>query len=233
MTLADIQNKIYFLTKTNSSSYTNANMLIAINAANNRVASLILKADDRWQWDDTNQSDLPIATTSLVSGQKDYSVATTHLTIDRVEVKDASGNWIALEQIDQQSLKRGKLTALTEHQETSGTPNQYDVIGSSIFLYPTPNYSQSASLKVYFTRGPSEFTSGQLTAGTASPGFNSLFHELIPLWVAYDYAVANGLNTTSAFLASIQLREKDLWDFYGLRNRDMRPRFSISSDSNK
>ena len=38
-----------------------------INEALNRVASLIMTADGRWQWDDTNTTDYPIGTTDLVT----------------------------------------------------------------------------------------------------------------------------------------------------------------------
>lgn len=208
-------------------------MLIAINEAYDHVTSLILQSDSRWQYDDTNQTDLPIATTDLVSGQKDYGLSTSHLTIDRVEVKDSAGNWHALSQIDQQELKRDKSIALSEYQETNGVPEEYDVIGTSVFLYPTPNYLQSASLKIYFTRGPASFTSNEVSTGTKNPGFNSLFHELIPLWVSYNYAVENGLQSANGFFAAIQRLETSLSDFYGLRNRDFRSHLSVSSDSNK
>jgi hypothetical protein len=229
MTLSDIQNKIYFYTKTNASSFTNADMLIAINVALNRVSSLILSADERWEFDDTNQTDLPIATTNLVSGQQDYSLAAAHLTIDRLEVLQPNGTtWSLLDPIDQQDLKRGQRTALAQYFPTAGTPIQYDLIGNSFFLYPKPNYSVSAGLKVYFTRGPIEFSSSDLSTGTAAPGFNSLFHELIPLWVGYDYAIANSLPSASGYFAAIQMKEQAIKDFYGNRNRDSRPRFTIS-----
>lgn len=230
MTLADIQNKIYFLTKTTSSSFTNADMLIALNNAYEHVCSLILKNDDRWEWDDLNQTDLPIATTDLVANQQDYSLATTHLTIDRVELKDAAGTWRELTQIDQQELKRGKTIALGAYQNVAGTPVQYDVLGNSVFLYPAPNYNGTASLKLYFTRGPVVFTSGQLSTGTLTPGFNSLFHDLLPYWVSYEYAVTNGLKNVQGLLAAIQMKEKAIEEFYGLRNRDNRPRMTVSTN---
>jgi hypothetical protein len=233
MTAADIKNKIYYLTKTNSTSFPAADILIAINNAYERVGQLILRADAKWQWDDTNQTDLPNATTDLVSGQQDYSLTSTHLTIDRVEIKDAGGNWHLLTQIDQQELKRDRCVALGAYQSTSGTPNEYDLIGSSVFLYPKPNYNSTAGLKIYFTRGPALYTSGELSTGTKQPGFNSLFHDLIPLHVSYEYALANGQNMANGLLTLIQQKEQALNDFYGLRNRDKREGFRITTDSNK
>ena len=217
MTITDIVNKIYFLTKTNSSSYSAADMLIAINNAYERVCSLVIKADGRWQWDSSNQTDLPIATTALVSGQKDYTLATSHLKILRVECKDSSGNWTKLEPIDPEDLQH---TAMDEFGSTDSIPMRYDKLGNSVFLYPSPNYSQAASLKIYFQRGPDNFTSAEVTTGTKVPGYNSLYHDLIPLWVAYDYCVANGLNTANKFLEEILRKEKALQDDYAMRGKD-------------
>ena len=87
MTIADIQNSVYFRTGTNSSSFLAADMLIFLNAAYDRVVSLINQADAKWQWDDDNESDLPNAVAALASGQQDYSLSTTHLSIERCVVE--------------------------------------------------------------------------------------------------------------------------------------------------
>lgn len=230
MDFSAIKNKVYFYTKTNSASFPIADLTQSANDAVNRVSSLILKNDNRWQFDSTEQTDLPIATTTITSGQKDYALETSHLSIDRVEVKDSSGEWHLLKPIDQQELKRDKETPLSSYKSTNGVPEEYDLIGNSVFLYPTPNYTQVSSLKIYFTRGPVSFT----TASTiATPGFNSLFHDLIPLWIAHDYAMSNSLGNVSLFLNQILIKEREIENYYGLRNRDFRPRLITNTDSNK
>jgi len=221
MTISDINTSISFLTKTNTTSFPAADRLIMVNNAYERVASLILQADGRWEWEDNNQTDQPVATTALVSGQNDYQLATTHLRITDLEVKDQNGNWAKLFPIDKRDISEDGVS-ITEEQERTGTPTEYDVVGSQIILYPTPNYAQAASLKVYFQRGPALFTSGEVSTGTKQPGFNLLYHDLIPLWVAYNYAIANGQPTASAFMAEIQRKEAALVADYGKRNKDDR-----------
>ncbi|MDE2103085.1 MAG: hypothetical protein KGL39_37920 [Patescibacteria group bacterium] len=206
-------------------------MLIDINNAYNHVGSLILANDSKWQYDDSNYTDFPIATSALVSGQQDYALSSSHLTIDRVEVLDQNNKWWVLTQIDQQTLKRGRLISLEQYRNVQGRPLEYDLEASSLFLYPIPNYSQDASLKIFFSRPPSLFTTTDVSTGTKQPGFNVLFHDLIPLWVAYNYAVENGLPSASGFLAAINLKEQRLKDFYGLRNRDMRQGFTVSTNN--
>lgn len=230
MTFTDIKNRVYFLTSANSTDYPIADLTLAANRALEKVVALINQSDMRWQFDDTNQTDLPIATATITSGQQDYSLATTHLTIDRIEVKNTAGNWHVLSQIDQQAFKGEDQIALAEYKETSGIPEEYDILGSSIFLYPTPNFTQAASLKVYFTRGPVAFT----TADAAeTPGFNTLFHDLIPLYVAKDYAVAKGKKNLPVIYSEIDKLEKSIEKFYQLRNRDFRGRIIPTMESNK
>lgn len=216
MTLSQIQSKIYFLTKTNSTSFTNATMLVLLNNAYERVASLIMQTDSRWQWDDNNNTNFPIATTNLVSDQQDYELATTHLKIHRVEcaVDSSASNWNVLDIFDYQNENE----SLTYLSTQSGIPYRYDQIGASIFLYPKPNFNCTNGLKVYFQRGPLLWTSSDLTTGTILPGFNSLYHDLIALWVAYEYALANGLKNINAIFAEIDRKEKSLKDDYNTRN---------------
>ncbi len=242
MTYDTIRSRFYLLTKTNVSSVPNATLNLYIQPAEDAAAASLLKADAKWQLDDTNRTDLPIATTALVSGQQDYSLAISHLTIDRVEVKDSSGNWTELDQIDQQDLKRDRKTALGAYESISGIPRQYDLVGNSVVLYPTPNYSQSASLKIYFSRtslkydySTSLFTDGSGSGPTTDkPGFiNELFHDLIPLHAAYDYCMFNVPELCNGILNAINMKEGDLIEFYGNRNRDRRNGLRGTRDSNK
>lgn len=240
-TYDQIRSKIYLLTKTNVTSLSNANLNLYTQPAEDRVASLIMHSDIRWQVDDSNYLDLPSAITTITSGQQDYSLATSHLTIDRVEIKDSGGNWSLLTPIDQhdirgQALAQGETTRTGAYLSSNGTPLEYDKKGASVYLYPTPNYTQAASLKVYFSRGPLKFdySTGAFTDATgsvsSSPGFNSLFHNLIALWASFEYAIANGLKNANQIFAEITRMETDLDAFYGLRSRDERPRMMVSTN---
>jgi len=216
MTINDIRTKTYFLTSTNASSFPDATLIAEANNALDRVASLIMSSDGRWQWDDENNTDLPIATTSLVSGQQDYALSIAHLKITRVEILDnaATPAWHKLLPFDQADLGD---TSLSGYLNSNGMPAYYDKLGNSVFLYPAPNYSQAASLKVYFQRAPSYFTTSDTTK---SPGFNSLYHDLIPLWITYNFSLANGKNNANQVYAEIQLKEDALREDYALRSKD-------------
>lgn len=230
MTITDIINKTYFLTNSSSLSYPSADMLINVNNAYERVVSLIMSCDGRWEWNDDNQTDFPIATTTLTTNQQDYTLAVTHLNITRVEVKGTDGNWTQLVPISQSDLKG---ESLTQFMVSSGLPAYYDKIGSSVVLYPAPNYTQTASLKIYCQRPPVLYTSAEVTTGTKVPGFNSLYHNLISLWAAHDYAVSKGLPNINQITADIQRQEEMLMSDYELRDRDQKLKLKVIRTSTR
>ncbi len=230
MTITQIVNRIYRLTNTNSSSYVASQMLDDINIALNRVYSIALVADGRWGLDDSNSTDFPIATTDLVSGQNDYSMAVSFLRIDQVELKLSSGVWTPLLPIDERDLADAGI-APSFYQTVQAIPNWYDKIGNSVVLYPTPNYSQTASLKVWFERGPIEFTSGDVSTGTKQPGVNSLYHDLIPLWVAYGYFLSNDQTMCQRIMDQIVRLEKAMTLDYGTRDKDDKGQITMNEIS--
>lgn len=189
-------------------------MLVEANNAFDRITSLIIQADGRWQWDDSNNTDLPIAVADLVANQQDYTLSAAHLELTRAEIKDQNGNWNLLDPIDQTDVYN---QSLTDFMKTAGLPVYYDKLAGSVFLYPKPNYSQADSLKLYFQRPPSYFVLGDTTK---QPGFNSLYHELIPLWIAYNFAIANGKENGTAIYKQIQDKEEAMIADYALRGKD-------------
>jgi hypothetical protein len=266
LTFADVKNRVFFLTGTDANSFTNTNLTLSVGRALERVVSLINRNDSRWEWDDSNYTDLPFATLPITSGQQQYTLATSHQTINRIEIKNSAGNWARIIQIDQQALKKavnlvpasgrfggisGAETALAlgettpstgrsgAYQATAGTPTEYDLIGIRFFLFPVPNYTQAKSIRIYFTRNPLlfDYALGTFTDATGStssePGFNSLFHDLIPLWASYDYGLKVGKQNTNQIFAEIVRKEQELVQFYGMRNRDFISRLSPSADSNR
>lgn len=192
-----------------------------INEALNRVTSLILTSDGRWQWDDTNNTDFPIGVTNLVttvgSEQQDYSFGITFLKITRVECQDASGAWQLLKPIDQVDVID---QSLTDFLKTAGMPAYYDKIGNSVFLYPKPlgtAVTATGGLKVWFQRPPSYFT---ISDTTKVPGFNSMYHRLVALLASRDYAIARQLPVGKDLTSLVQLQEDSLGESYALRNKD-------------
>jgi len=193
-----------------------------INIWYRRVNSWIWEVTGTWEYDDSNYTDLPVATTDLVDEQQDYELPSTAQRIMRVEVLDSDGNWSLVYPFDETQVRD---QAMSEFYETAGLPIYYDLKGRSILLYPKPSSDDvtlTNGLKVYFSRDISEFSS---TDTTKEPGFVSNFHRLLSLGASYDYAVSRAMTDRVNYL-KLQINEmvQELKNFYGERHRDMKTR---------
>lgn len=209
---------------TGTVDFSAADILSEINNAYNKVVSLIMRADNSWQWDDNNFTTLPVAHGDLISGQADYEITSaSFLNIIKVEVKDADGNSISVDPIDYGDKKEILM------DEGSGTPHSYDKVGNSIVFYPTPNYSSTFGATIHFQRLPSYFV---ISDNNKEPGFSPLFHRLLSLYSAYDYCLANGLSTKLQILGNEQIKmENALIEYYGSRTKDITPHISFHKET--
>lgn len=203
--------------------YSADDMTSNINRHNERIGSLIMKCDGRFEFDDNNFATLPIGTTGLVSGQADYTIsASDFLDILRIEIKDPAGNGVFLNPI---SYEDKKGVAMTEWAKTPGTPHSYDKVGNSIILYPTPNYNSTAGLKVYFKRNVNYFT---VSDTTKEPGFNPQYHRLLSMGASSDYCIPNGLTNKLTILNNEIIKmEMALIEFYAARAKDDNPKMKL------
>ena len=64
---------------------------------------------------------------------------------------------------------------------------------------------------------PSLWDATALTTGTATPVLDANFHELIPLWVSYQYALTYIPSIAPALLNEIFIKEKLLEEWFGSR----------------
>lgn len=198
----------------------------------NSVVSLILRADNRWQFDDDNFENLPEGTTDMVSGQQDYEIPVSDfLTILEVLVKDQNGDWKVLDAIDRNKGKAQDLADL-ESDDNNGLPLYYDKSGSSLYLYPKPSGTYttlSGGLKVRFQRNPSYFT---VTDTTKEPGIAKPFHRSISIGMATDYCLANGLIQKLQLLKEEDARmSESIVEHYSSRNRDEQPKMRLKEES--
>lgn len=219
----------YFEVNANDVTYLIADLTRHANTALDNVVTLILGSDSRWSFDSTNATDLPIGTTALVSGQQDYSFDTDYLVIKAIECSDSQGKWFKLKPIDNYDEQ----CALSEFMTVDGQPVYYDKVGSSILLYPAPNYSitpagsPAGGLRAYFQRKIDYFTAGDTTK---EPGFAKHLHKYIPLYCAYQYACAKDLAKQNALRQRLNFYEGNklqggsqsgaISQFYAYREQD-------------
>lgn len=214
-----VQDILFGVTQ-NLSSYPIADITRAVNLGLDKVSSIIMQADNRWQFDDKNEVTLPIATTNLVNNQQDYEFDGSFLEVEKVMVADPQGNYYEVYNIDVHD--QGIESYLENKTANIGQPYRYDIIGNSILLDTRPNYSVDNGIKVYFKRKADYFTT---TDTTKEPGFASQFHKYLSLYGQYEFSYAKGLPKTEQLKRDILEMEGKIKDFYSKRSKDYRPRF--------
>lgn len=233
---------ITFHTGIDTTQYPTADRTRNVNRWYLRAVDEMLKADAEWEFDDTDKSDLPVLTTTLVASQEDYELPkslTTNATtlqggstaggilkIHSVEVKDAAGIYQPLKQFDIRDLKG---LSITEYKKTAGMPSEYDIRGNTLFLKCPPaagSVTLSAGLKIYITREPYVFVAADTTR---EPGFAEQFHRLLSYGASFDWFIAKAPNKAPGMKVLIDEMIAGLKAFYGSRNRDKKQRLKPRS----
>ncbi len=184
MNTSELDADIDFLCGSTSATYSPTNKRRNMNIAYRDVARIIWESDGGWHYDDTNATTLPKAYTTLVDGQQDYTLPTTAMRVNRVEVMDGAGNWIKLQPVDPQEVHSGMPEFLGG---TAGTPLYYELAGRSLLLYPTPgtgHVTMVNGLMIYMDR---DVTSLAVSATTTEPGFAAPFHRILSFAASIDF----------------------------------------------
>ena len=227
MTIADIETLTRFLTKTNTTSLTAANLLILENKYYEEITGrIITETAGMGDWGDLNYTAFPTFTMTMTNSTAEYdlnAISTTPLAILGVEVLDEDGIWHPLRRITLDEIRK-KGYAQVEYQKTDGQPNEYEIRDSQIVLYPAPDngvtVTLTAGLKIFYLRTADVFTSAQVTTGTKTPGFPSPWHDMLSYGPAFDYALTNGLPNALLFKAEYDKRMTELLKFISKRDRD-------------
>jgi len=226
MTVADIATLTRLLTGTTSNEYTNAQLLITVNAAQERISGRILTetSGGKWKWGDINYTALPTYTQNLVAGTSFYAIdaLTGPLVILGAEVLDNDGNGHILKPITLEDIHRQGI-ALSDYLSTNGLPIEYEKREHGVILRPAPaaaNVTLTAGLTIFFLRGMSAIT--DMTSTTAI-GFPLPWHDYLAYAAAHTWAVAKELSNVNILKIEMIEKERDLLKFISIRNQDDRP----------
>lgn len=195
-----------------------------VNSCNNwldMVAGYAIGADRRFQWDDTNHTNLPIGTTNLVANQSDYSFlldgqGNSILNLTQIEILDPNGNYRKLNARNLGDTEEAE----DELLRVAGLPTHYDKIADNIIrLTPKPSTSVTAGLKFYFQRTPSYFVA---TDTTKAPGVAPLLHRSFVIAAAYDGALTLGLANLQPLSVERDREMEKMKRYFSNRNTDER-----------
>lgn len=233
----DLVSEINSLCDSDATSYPIADKTRACNVALETLVGKILEADGDWQFDDTNYSDLPRGTGTLVEGQEAYSFAAEYLNIQMIEVLvDSSPDvWHKLKPLD--SLNLGDMSPEEYFGQESngdpakGMPEYYDKLGDTIILYPAPaatSVTLASGLRVWFQRTADLFTT---TDTTQEPGIPSPYHILVAYYASIVYCMKYKRDRVAWLEKKWDEGIKNMLKFFGKREKDKRHIMTMKSVS--
>ena len=205
-----------------------------VNSVNNwldMVTGYAIGADKRFQWDDTNHTDLPEGTADLTLNTSDFSFLTDEqnnkiLTLLGVSRLDG-GDYLPLTLVDRSDPSYDPATFGTD----TGTPTEYDKIADNVIrLNRKVSSTVTNGLKFYFQRTPSYFAESDTTK---TPGVSPLLHRGFVIASAYDGALSLGLQTLQALSVERQLEEEKMKKHFAIRNKDAQTRFAPFTQNNR
>lgn len=233
MNLQDINTKISQETgaDTSSTGYPNATRVIDINSWKHLVQTMIRDSQDESDFDDQSLSTYPIKYVAMVAGQRDYSIPVSEkvVGIKRVDITYDGVNYVRALPIDSGEYEEGlgRLSDTTQENTTDGNFStnapRYDFKYNSVWVYPRANTAQvaaGATIKIEWEREMVEYTTSDLTTGTAVPGFDSAFHPFLWAGPSYDYCRTNNLPQAKGLKEKLVELEARLRRHYGSKAKD-------------
>ena len=216
MTILEINNRITFYTSLDTAIYLPADRLVAVNNGYNKLHSIILDSQDEWDFDDSNYTDLPIATTDLLANTDIYAIPDTLYRLNKVEINYGAGFIKAMPlDLNENFLSEDELL-----QRSNVSTPYYRIFGQTIQFYPKPTAGVSNGLKLYYDRAITHFTSDEYTAGTVKPGLDQLWHDYIALQASLDGAIKFNLVNKADLANTITDIEQRIRKYYGKKTTD-------------
>lgn len=182
MTQAEAATYIRQITRTDSTTFTNAEILVLLNVAKDDIAGKIIKANEDY-------FGVP-ATTNLVADQREYPIADDILgNLKRIEVAFATDTplvYIPIKEMDQTSYKKGSgEVAIVANFGNNEGEAFYDIFRKAITIYSGTIISVTAGIKIWYMHYPADFSDltnevdMSVDPSTTKAGFPRPLHELL------------------------------------------------------
>lgn len=212
------------LCEVNSTSYTAYKFARDANNALLDYQMLALRSNGGWQFDDTNQSAAPIKSINVVSGTISYPVlvddetnANQILEIEKIEcaVNATLSDYNVLLPYNEMDSS----FSITQDATLSGVPTHYYIRSGTVYLYPKPNFSATAGLKVWVSRTTTYFTG---TDTTKVAGIPHTHQKYLVLKAAFEYCMVNIPARANGIKVALNECISEIKDYYSMRKKDER-----------
>lgn len=186
--------------KTNTNRYPLIEKAQDATTAERIIWTWIWEAYGGWIFSDDNDTTLPEATRDLPSLTSFIALPDGTQSLKGVEWKDNGENWNQLKPITLEQIKDMGY-AEQQFQNTPGNPIWYRPIANGFIMYPQADTARTAALRTQVSLDIVPFVPSDTIK---QPGFNSIFHDAVPTYMAMVYARIN--NPTLALQLQV------LWD---------------------
>lgn len=194
-----------------------------LNSALDDYVLLAVREASGWSIEDTGETDLPIATRALTSGQADYEFPTESLVTEKLEILLSDGvTWKELTPTEQLDPNAG-----------TGVPTEYKKVGNSFILSPTPNYTVASGIKNHYRRAFNYSTLSGTSFTPTSPGIPSVFHTWLARKAALPYLIENQIANKNDIASLVQEGNQLVISYFGRRPKDVQRRMSPARENNK
>lgn len=154
MTPASFASYIRFMTRTNSTTFSDANLLALMNIRLDELGRSIVDVDENIL--------ITPQLNSLVANQREYPLPSDMLSsFDRIEAKLDGTNFVKLEEIDQREMDRSLLTeaVITENYSNLEGGARYSLGRNSIFIFSGTITDVTDGLAIMVNTWPAAITS--------------------------------------------------------------------------
>lgn len=201
-----------------SSQWPTSRIVNSVNNYLDKVTGYAIGADRRFQWDDTNHTELPEGKRDLTVSVTDYSFlldeqGNTILTLTNVEMLE-NGYYRKLLPVDKDDESYDQ----DSFGQVAGVPRFYDKIADNIIrLDAIPTATVTDGLRFTFQRTPSYFTASDTTK---APGVAPILHRGFVIAGAYDCALALGLENINSLSIEMQREFAFMQEYFSIRGMD-------------
>ncbi|MFZ5365438.1 MAG: hypothetical protein ACOZBH_04565 [Patescibacteria group bacterium] len=212
MQFSALRTKARWWSKTDSDSFSDTDLNLCLNENQKIVTCWILDSMDEWEFNEE------IGTASLVADQREYSFPTDILKIKEVYLKLDGTNWVRALPLEGAMQDYIDNTDIKDHY--SNEQPYYDVYntdGVGYFkIYCGAIIAVTGGIKLVYEKAGND-----MSADADTPAFNVLFHEVLALISAQDYASRESLASlyNSLEVKKIEYKER-IENFYSRRQLD-------------
>lgn len=156
---------IRYYTKTNSSTFPDADIVLLANATKLELAQEVVKLDEDYFTIPMTRN--LVASDSSDVTKREYSVPTDTIKVERVQAKLDGTNWVKLTEFDATAFKRPATEAeIKDHFGNGEGEAYYDFFRKSLWIYSGAITAGTATLEMWATIYPADISASTLASAT-------------------------------------------------------------------